>query len=417
MKEIEEQYNPKDVWMGIKRLKSTYNPRPCNKRDHQGNIVPQNQQAETVAKYLAEQQWGVNNNDQPHRAGSHTLSNRKIVNMDLGINESEITLGEVDWAIRKLKRSKAPGPDHTPMEFYKELQEDNKQMLLELVNTWWNNEHTPPDVLMARVVMIFKKGDADDCANYRPISLLNSVYKIYAAIIKRRLAEALEVVMQPTQFGFRADRSTIDALYIVRKLVTIGEGTQDPAYLLLLDWAKAFDKVKQDKLMEALWRMGAPPKLCRVIKSLYNHPTFCVEMDGYESKVYEQQTGIRQGRPLSPYLFLVVMTAMFHDIKADLPHLADNRLQHIEFDEILFADDTIIFSADHLTLEEYLQKIQFYGSIYGSIYGLSLNLDKCELLRYNQNQPVHFLEGQEVKHKKEAKYLGCWITNKGDAGR
>ena len=84
--------------------------------------------------------------------------------------------------------------------------------------------------------------------------------------------------------------------------------------MTFLDWEKAFDKIDHAALFEALERMGTDDKLIRLIKNMYKEAEFYVEIDNIKSNIYKQKTGIRQGCPLSPYLFILVMTVMFHDI-------------------------------------------------------------------------------------------------------
>ena len=78
------------------------------------------------------------------------------------------------------------------MEVYKEMNDDALQILLYELNEWWKHEEVPVEYLRARVVLIFKKGDTNNLGNYRPISLLNSMYKIFTAIIQRRLADTID---------------------------------------------------------------------------------------------------------------------------------------------------------------------------------------------------------------------------------
>lgn len=127
------------------------------------------------------------------------------------------------------------------MEIFKEMDTANKQYILSILNDWWNNENIPEEMLKARVVLIYKKGDTSKYSNYRPMSLLNSMYKLFAAIIQKRLAAKLDKHLQQTQYGFRANRSTADALYLIRRIMEYGEKTTNPLMLVLLDWEKAFD--------------------------------------------------------------------------------------------------------------------------------------------------------------------------------
>ena len=186
----------------------------------------------------------------------------------------------------------------------------------------------------------------------------------------------------------------------------MGERTGKKIITVLLDWEKAFDQVTRQGMKSALERMEVGDKMKGVILSLYERPTFKVEIDGTQSGWYKQETGIRQGCPLSPYLFLIVMTTMFHDI-----HFSDrvganlirNRVAGMNFDEILYADDTICISEDTRTMYKLLAAIEEEETK----YGLKLNKAKCEAVLTSHTANVHFANGEPVKRKEEVKYLGC----------
>jgi hypothetical protein len=174
---------------------------------------------------------------------------------------------------------------------------DNLDQVLDVLNCWWNQGTFPPELLYARVVLIFKKGTPSDLANYRPISLLNSIYKLYAALLQARISKVIDPYLTSTQYGFRKHRSTADALLSIRRLNEIGAAgvSAQPNFLLLLDWEKAFDKVSRPGLHSAMERLGLPPKYLSIIQALYNQPQFKVEMDQHASNWHVQETGIRQG--------------------------------------------------------------------------------------------------------------------------
>jgi len=228
------------------------------------------------------------------------------------------------------------------MEYFKELDDDNLQEVLNLINMWYYNQEIPEEVLLARVVLIFKKGDTANLKNYRPISLLNAIYKLLAAMIQVSLADKMEGVLQKTQYGFRKNRSTADAIHVVRRMIARGESTNEELHLVLLDWEKAFDKIYHHKLIEALERLNIPEEIIGIIKAMYTNTKFFVKMDGKESKIYTQHSGIRQGCPLSPYLFIMIMTVMCHDIhENDALNISGQRPEGLVEDQVLYADDTI----------------------------------------------------------------------------
>ena len=202
--------------------------------------------------------------------------------------------------------------------------------------------------------------------NYRPISLLNSLYKIFAAIIQKRLATHLDAYLQKTQFGFRKDRSTSDAIHCVRRIAEHGEQTNTQTHMVLLDWAKAFHKINREALFKAMEKMNIPQKYINVIKAMYTNTKFNITMEGQTSSWLEQETGIRQGCPLSPYLFLIIMTTLFHDIHVgDTQRLIPHRICGTNFDEIVYADDTICVSTDTKAINKFLKNIENEGEKYG----------------------------------------------------
>ena len=107
-------------------------------------------------------------------------------------NTADISLKEIKLTLKKMKRRKAPGPDEIPMEIVKEMDDHCLALIAELLNSWWKAEDIPEDMLQARVVLVHKKGDTSKFENYSPISLLNSSYKIYAAIIQKRFAKVVD---------------------------------------------------------------------------------------------------------------------------------------------------------------------------------------------------------------------------------
>ena len=129
-------------------------------------------------------------------------------------------------------------------------------------------------------------------------------------MIKRRLANAVDHLLQASQFGFRQRRCTSHALQFIRRIIDYGEANVRPCLILFLDWEKAFDRVSHSALLSALRRFNLPEHFVQVIASLYRGPEFYVEVEGKASDHFQQRRGIRQGCPLSPYLFLIVMSAL-----------------------------------------------------------------------------------------------------------
>ena len=181
---------------------------------------------------------------------------------------------EIKDTVKRMKRKKACGPDEIPMEMIKELDDTNLEKLHTLLEQWWKNETMPIEETRARVVSIFKKGDTSNIGNYRPISLLNSTYKIFTAILVKRISQKLDKHLQKTQFGFRKNKSTADAIFLIRRLIDNAErSNKQELHMLLLDWEKAFDKLTHAALFISMEKMNIDTKLINLVKNDIHKPT------------------------------------------------------------------------------------------------------------------------------------------------
>ena len=349
---VDHQMCSRQQWKGIKEIKSDFAPKVYARCDMHGNPVPLDQRADAAADYLEHKQWTAfpkNRSEQRFEAKIEKWleDNSDPANMwiDIEYPEDRITLDELIAVIKKMKRRKAPGPDKITTDFLKDLNEDNLILLLELLNNWWSSENFPEGFAHAKTASLYKKGNPNDLENYRPISLLNSFYKCIAAVLQRRIPNLVDHTIQKTQFGFRKAKSTAQALYLIRRIQEVLERGQTGGYIILLDWEKAFDKVSQKLLLKALRQRGVPKKYVDLIGKLYEDPQFVVSIEGKKSSSRKQKSGIRQGCPLSPYLFVVLMDTIFKLIHADVEEKdMDEKLPLLETDflDILYADDTLL---------------------------------------------------------------------------
>ena len=114
-------------------------------------------------------------------------------------------------------------------------------------------------------------------------------------------------------------------------------------------------------LIEAMKFQGLPDKHIKLIQALYQDPSFSVSIEGKQSQQYTQETGIRQGCPLSPYLFILCMDAIFTLIQDELdqlPNLKGIKGLNLDFNNLLYADDTLIIAGDKRTAEAILHRIK-----------------------------------------------------------
>ena len=234
-------------------------------------------------------------------------------------DQALFTQAELQEALRKLKEHKATGPDEIPNELFKLLDHNTEQILLNAFNEIWEKGHIPDSWKEATVVSLYEgKGAETDPANYRPISLLNTIYKVFASMIQARLATQREKQLRNTQYGSGANRGTSTPLHILRRVMEYSEMTNTPLHLFFLDWKQAFDSIDHTAMITALRRFGLSLKALTIIQSIYQEPTFYTRGSLGATCKGTVGSGIRHGCPLSPYLFILALTVMFDDVEYDL---------------------------------------------------------------------------------------------------
>ena len=305
---------------------------------------------------------------------------------------SLFSMGELNIVLRSLRTGRSPGPDGIAAELFKGSPYILKLFLLDHFNHCLSTSSTPDSWALCEVAMIIKKAqhDSRDLSNYRPISLTNTMYKTFASLLQKRLASFLDEKIRPTQFGFRRNRSTSQPIHIIRRMLEAFERQQRPLHLLFLDWSKAFDSVTFAAIEAALKHFGIPPLFLKAIMSLYSHPKFCVRDAGHTSAIHPQTRGLRLGCPLSPYIFNLVLTHLFHDVEIAYTQqfglMAGVLNTPFPLWDLEYADDTTLLSNSAVQISRLLHLLQHQGAI----RGLHLNFSKCAHLKLHSNENIPF---------------------------
>ena len=320
----------------------------------------------------------------------------------------QFTIEELNTVIDSLKTNKAGGPDELISEMFKDLDDVNRPRLLQLYNEIYHTEHIPDHFNEALVVQLYKTGKTPELySSYRPIALLNVTYKIFAKLLQNRLREALDNRIVDFQYGYRQGRSTAEPIFIARRTQELAERHGRHLYILALDYAKAFDSIPHGKLLECLQRLGAPTKLIKLVAILYREPRFRIKIIEGISDEFRQATGIRQGCPLSPYLYIIATTCLMLDLLRDLEYTDITSPQGTTYPLLLFADDTLLLTDTAKQMTHLLALIIQHSEP----YNLTLNKPKCQLLVTNDvGSPVHFPDSSPVSKHDQIKYLGATFS-------
>ena len=396
-------------WGQIRKLRKGAPRQQGRLCDANKQVVDSDRRANTLAAHLEQVQWAV----RPTTA----LPDASPIKGELMVDQGVITDAEVRQAARKLKRGRAGGMDEIPPEFWKTATEDGMptmEWITRFCNLVWSQEVVPQAWHKSKVRMIYKKGDPALCDNYRPISLLPIGYKIFAAILLQRLKKAgAEDRIWKTQFGFRTQRGTADAIFVARRILEDAWSTRGgQSIFLALDWAKAFDSVSPCALVTSLLRFGCPGKFARMVGSIYENRSFVVADFGQTSSEHRQHFGICQGCPLSPFLFTIVMTTLLTDayvlLREKLGDIPAERFAR----ELIYADDTLLIDSDPVLIQELMRSVEQCGSH----YGLQFNWKKLELMGVRSTATVLNDEGTPFENKQSLIYLGTSLSADGRVG-
>lgn len=317
----------------------------------------------------------------------------------------DTTKEEILNEIRNLNNNKCTGPDNIPVKILKLGGVLLSPILSNLLNKCMKTGIFPDILKTASITPIYKKGEKSFLSNYRPISVLTHLSKIFERIIYKRLTNFFERfnILDKCQYGFRQNCSTSLAISdLYEQLLS----SMDKGFItccIYLDLAKAFDTVNHNILISKLMHYGIRGNALNLVKSYLTNRMQYVEISGIKSKSLTVRCGVPQGSVLGPLLFLVYVN--------DLPNAS-------KLNTRMFADDTVLFyshkSSKHLedTINLELQKI----SNWFCSNKLSLNVDKtkCMILSKAKNSPILSIkiDGREIERSHSYKYLGVIIDDK-----
>ena len=214
------------------------------------------------------------------------------------------TEAELKEALASLRPGSSPGNDGLPPAFYTELWDAVAGPLTALLNATLSGSPLPPECLAARIVLLPKSSAAAPAASqFRPISLLNTDYKIWAKAVTLRVLKVIPHLCRPSQTGFVPARSILHNLTFNRDCVEYVKRKGGRVVMLFLDFEKAYDRVSwsfRDKVMQ---RLGFPGSLLNTLATFYRDAPIQLDINGELGAAFYATRGVRQGCPLSPSLF------------------------------------------------------------------------------------------------------------------
>lgn len=293
--------------------------------------------------------------------------------------EGILSLAELTASVKSLNHNKAPGLDGLSVEFYLKFWDLLGPQLLDVINYCFAVGKICETMRASATRLVYKKrGDIKNLKNWRPISLLNTDYKIASKAITLRLSKVLDSIVDPDQTCSIPGRSISSNIATLRDTLEYIEITNETGILLSLDQEKAFDRVDRVFLMDLLKRFGFGPDFCKWISTLYFGANMQIILNGWLTASIPLLRGVRQGDPLSPLLYILCVEVLACQIR-NSPKIQGFLLPGAngkQFRVRQYADDTTCFVKDLFSLKHLFELISTYER--GS--GAKLNRSKTEAM-------------------------------------
>lgn len=235
--------------------------------------------------------------------------------------------------------------------------------------------------------LIPKEGDSNTPDKYRPIALCNIIYKIASKIIASRLKVLLPLIISPEQTGYVEDRQITDGIILTHEIIHSLKQTKKPGMLLKIDLSKAFDSLSWVFIKKKLNAFGFDPSWIRWVMSLISSSFFLVLINGIPSPTFHPSRGIRQGDPLSPFLFVIMAEGLGRSIKFALH---SQQLKGISFlnspsySHQQFVDENMLFG--HPSVQE-ARQFKTLVSDFSKASGANVNQFKSQIFFFNTPVP------------------------------
>ena len=326
--------------------------------------------------------------------------------------DEPFSLLELNKAINSLKSDKAAGVDFIVNEFIVNSSTHVKLLLLTIFNVLLQMQYFPDYWTIGTISPIFKKGDKSEVNNYRGITVLSCIGKLFTKLLNDRLTKWTESehILTEAQFGFRKGRGTTDSIFALQGLIDILFSQGKKCYVCFIDYSKAYDLIDRAAMYTKLINHGISSKYINIIKSLYAQIKLSIKGEVHDRSFYSNY-GLLQGESLSPLLFSLFVN--------DLPELLTDasigiRVQDVIMKMLMFADDMAVFSESKEGLQIGIDNLQNYCKK----WGITVNIAKTKVVVFKRGgrrarNDTWSYDGNALEVVSQFKYLGCLLSSSG----
>ena len=295
------------------------------------------------------------------------------------------TLEKVRAAVWDCDSFKCPGPDGITLGFVKEFWDIMQVDVMRFLMEFHRNGRLAKGINSTFIALIPKVDNPHRLNDFRPISLVGSIYKILAKVLANRLCSVIGLVISDAQSAFIKGRQILDGILVANEIVDDARKRHKDLLLFKVDFEKAYDSVDWGYLEEVMSKMGFPSLWCKWMKECIGTATASVLVNGSPTDEFSLGRGLRQGDPLSPFLFLlaaegfnVLMVALSRNNLFSGFQVGNNASTIVS--HLQFADDTLILGDKSWANIRVMRAILL---LFQSLSGLKVNFSKSCLVGVN----------------------------------
>ena len=297
----------------------------------------------------------------------------------------ELTAASLAKIIKTCPKNKSPGNDGLPTEFYIVFWHKISELLVDTYRECIVEEEMSTSQKQS-VIRLIPKKDRDKLLlkNWRPLNLINSDTKYYTKWTANKLLPALGDIIHPNQVAYVKGRFIGEGIKTIEGVIHFIRENKLDGYILAIDFEKAFDSIEWDYLWESLETFGFPSAYIKLIKVAYKNMEACVINGGSTTNFFKLTRGVRQGDPISAYLFIIALELIAIKIRQN-KKIKCITINGTEIKLSVYADDMTLFPLDIASALEIFKELDFFSKI----SGLRCNQEKTEAMRLGKSNMDH----------------------------
>ena len=331
----------------------------------------------------------------------------KLSKEDQTLCEGVISEQECTNALKQMANNKTPGLDGFPVEFYKLFWLDLKVILINSYNYSYEKGELSIDQKRGVITLIPKK-DKNRLLikNWRPITLLPVDYKILAKVLANRLKKVIHKIVNRDQTGYIKGRYIGENIRMIKDVISYLNIKDKSGLLCLIDFEKAFDTIKWEFLKKSLQAFNFGPSLLKWVDILYKNSETSIINNGHQTNYFQPEKGVRQGCPLSAFLFILAVEILAIRIR-NSENIKGLLIDELEVKISQLADDTTVFLRDTDSIKHLFDLLENFKLS----SGLKANIDKTKFYSIGPKEIPNSHTANIVFEKTPIKLLGLTVTN------